>query len=294
MNIVITGASGFIATHLRNELEENNNLICLSTTFDHGGFIKLNSGYDDIELKLADKEVDVIIHLASVIPTNFEQASFHEVFMPNVKMMENLRNLCIEKKVKRFIYMSTYGTIEMVDGKERVRDYYTLSKVMGEYICSMMEYKGIQTASLRLPSPYGVNNKTKSVINLFIDKALKNEDINVYGSGKREQNFIYVKDVVNAIKHSINMDNSVSGVYDIVSEKNTSMLELAEAIKSITNSSSNIVVGKCNDPQENYIPIYNYQKAAKDFGYKPTYSIFDGLKDYIEGCFLKDEDSNNS
>jgi len=122
----------------------------------------------------------------------------------------------------------------------------------------------------------------KSVINIFIERALNNLDINVYGYGKREQNFIYIKDVIQAIEICLNKISKISGIYSIVSEENTSMLELAHIIKRICNSTSKIVVGEVVDLQEKFRPSYDYSRAMKELGYKPNYNIYKGLTEYIE------------
>jgi len=177
--------------------------------------------------------------------------------------------------------MSSFGSME--DYKNyKIKDYYTLSKIYGEHVSSMMEARNIQTASLRIPSPYGPYSNLKSVINIFIENALKNLDINVYGSGKREQNFIYVEDVIKAIELFINTENKISGIYSIVSEKNTSMLDLAQMIKEICESKSKIIAGKYKDAQEGFRPEYEYDRVYRENGYKPDYNIYTGLKKYIK------------
>jgi len=280
MVTLITGSSGFIGQNLIDNLENKYKLIRVSTT-KNDGCIKLSKNFCDIHEKLQNVDVDCIIHLASVIPDNFKVANFNDVFLPNALMFDNLYKFSIENNIQKFIYISSFGS--MIDYKNyKVNDYYTLSKIYGEHVCSMMEFKNIQTASLRIPSPYGPYSNYKSVINIFIERALNNLDINVYGYGKREQNFIYIKDVIQAIEICLNKISKISGIYSIVSEENTSMLELAHIIKRICNSTSKIVVGEVVDLQEKFRPSYDYSRAMKELGYKPNYNIYKGLTEYIE------------
>lgn len=280
MNIVMTGASGFLGKNIRNYFKDRYNIIYLSTS-SGGAYLKVSKNFNDISQKLSDKKVDCIIHLAAVIPQKFCKSDFYNVFLPNAVMMDNLYKFAAEKNIKKFIYMSSFGSMRDY-ANYKIRDYYTLSKIHGEHVSSMMEDRGIETASLRISSPYGPYSNPGSVINIFIKNALKGSDINVYGTGKREQNFIYVYDVANAVELFLNSGSKVSGVYSIVSESNVSMLNLAIMVKDICKSESQINVGKYADGEDDYKPVYDYERAYKDVGFRPQYDIYKGLQKYIE------------
>jgi len=282
MNILITGINGFIGKNIKEKLKDDKrSKYFFGTTSDIEDCVQFQKNYIGIEEKLQNETIECVVHLAAVIPNLFTNVEFDDVFLPNALMLDNLYKFSLKKNIKKFIYMSSFGSME--DYKNyKIKDYYTLSKIYGEHVCSMMEARNIQTASLRIPSPYGPYSNLKSVINIFIENALKNLDINVYGSGKREQNFIYVEDVIKAIELFVNTENKISGVYSIVSEKNTSMLDLAQMIKEICESKSKIIVGKYRDAQEGFRPEYDYDRVYRENGYKPDYNIYTGLKKYIE------------
>ena len=84
-----------------------------------------------------------------------------------------------------------------------IKDFYTLSKITGELFCKMMTERGIAATSLRIPSPYGEYSEQENVLSIFTKKALNDDDIPIFGTGQREQNFIYVGDIINAIKLTI-------------------------------------------------------------------------------------------
>jgi nucleoside-diphosphate-sugar epimerase len=278
MNIFVTGSNGFLGTYFRKNNNMPNCNIIYGSTSDNNFALKFNNLYSDILEKLNNKRIDVIIHFASVIPKSFQSANFKNTYLPNIKMMNNLYSYSVSNKIKKFIYISSFGSMKEPD-KLDIHDFYTMSKIAGEHFCSIMETNGIQTASLRLSAPYGEYSRTKNVINLFIEKAIKNDDIEIFGSGKREQNFIYAQDIVKAIEICVEKD--VSGIYDIVSEHNISMLNLAEIILKLTNSESKIIFNGQPDPQEGYKPKYTYGRAFKKIGFKPQYDIERGLNKYI-------------
>ena len=161
-----------------------------------------------------------------------------------------------------------------------IRDFYTMSKITGEHFCSMMKFNKIYSTSLRISAPYGEYSKNKNVINIFIDRALKNEDLIVYGKGSREQNFTYAGDIINALE--LILKKKINGTYNITSDKSISMIKLAKLIKKITKSKSRVIFNNKNDKQEYYRPKYNSKKAFEAFGYQSKYSLENGLKKYIK------------
>ncbi len=279
MKVLLTGTNGFIGKNVYIKLKSEFDLIPISTTKSSINAITVSNNFENIEEVLSEYEFDSIIHLAAVIPKSFSEANFTDVFLPNALMMDRILKFAVNKKVRTFIYLSGYGSMEDYNNF-KMKDYYTLSKVHGEHICSIMESKGIRAISLRIPSPYGLYSNPNNVINQFVYRALKNETVHVYGSGKREQNFVYINDIVDAIKHFI-INPINSGTYDIVSKENTNMEMLARYIVTITNSNSEIIIGEKPDMQEGFKPKYNNIPTFEKTGFQCKYTIEDGLRDYI-------------
>src|SRR5208337_648541 len=253
MNIFVTGSGGFLGSYFRhfNTLKGHHVIYgSVSNGSDHD-FVRVNDLYSNVGDVLSSADVDAIIHFATVIPKSFDEAGFENVFLPNVTMMGNLYSFAVRKKIAKFIYVSSFGSMKRPEHLD-IRDFYTLSKVAGEHFCSMMEARGIQTASLRISSPYGEYSRAATVMNIFIERALNNEDIHVYGSGNRQQNFIYAGDITSAIE--LCLQKSISGIYSIVSKRNVTMLDLARLIITLTKSGSKTVLGSREDPQEDYVP----------------------------------------
>jgi len=279
MKIAITGSNGFLAQYFCKFTGLNKrDVFFLTTSPPVKGQLLCQSLYSDIDVILNKKNIDTIIHFASVIPVLFSDSDY-DLFSKNNKMMRNLYNFSIKSHLKKFIYSSSFGSMnnpKLLD----IKDYYTMSKITGEYFCSMMEANNIETASLRISAPYGEFSSARTVLNIFTEKAMKNENIEIFGSGKREQNFTYAGDIVRAIE--LALKNKVSGVYSIVAKSNTNMENLANTIIRLTNSSSKIITGKNNDLQEGYSPNYDYEKAKQEFGYSPVYTLERGLERYIK------------
>ena len=154
-----------------------------------------------------------------------------------------------------------------------------MSKVCGEYFISILNSIDVNSVALKVSAPYGEFLKKKNVINTFISNALRNQDLSVFGSGMREQNFIYAEDVCRAV--DLSLESDISGVYEIVSPKNTNMIDLANLVIKLTASSSKIKFCKNIDPQESFRPSYDHLRAETDFGFKTKFSIEEGLEKYI-------------
>jgi len=280
-NILITGANGFIGKYLVKNFKCTGYTVLYGTTsrIRNTNYYNFNNLYSDIDEILKNTSIDIIIHLASIIPISFDKANI-DLFIDNTKMMHNLSEFASKKKVKKFIYLSSFGSMNNVI-KYDIKDYYTLSKIMGEHICSIMESKGIETASLRISSPFGEFNKKNNVLNMFIDSALLDKDINVYGRGEREQNFIYVGNINECIQRCI--EYKVNGIYDLVNKSNINMISLAQVIVKLTNSKSKIVIGGKDDPLENTkLCNFSLDRVKKELHYEETISFEDAIVNYIK------------
>lgn len=289
MNILLTGSSGFIGTYIRKNMDNKSNNILYGSISDIGKeTIKFNKLYSDVGDILVDWKIDCIIHLASVIPDDFNNADYC-LFLENTDMMRNLYDFSIKKGVKKFIYLSSFGSMRFPDILD-IGDYYTMSKIVGEHFCAMMRRQNIQAISFRTSSPYGEYLRRNNVLKTFVGNAVKNQKIKIFGTGSREQNFTYVGDILKGIELVLNR-NDIDGNYEIVGESSISMLHLAKMIIRLTNSKSKITFNGGTDIQEDYRPNYCYAKAFDDFSYAPI-SLEDGLKKYI-AWYTSHENSHN-
>jgi nucleoside-diphosphate-sugar epimerase len=285
---LITGANGFLGQFFYNskKLSNENIIFCSTSTSEFG--VKVASEYSSLESSVAGEEINSIIHLASVIPSDFKLSNY-DLFEKNTRMMENLMSFSLKNNVKRFVYLSSFGSMNRPSSYD-VKDHYTLSKIVGEHYCSMMSSKGISSISLRLSSPFGEFSFRKNVISIFTEQAINQKPINVFGSGQRKQNFIYAEDIVDCVKNCLK--TTTEGVYSLIGSETVSMLSLAHLVKEIAESKSEIVIGNQIDPLEKSTPpFYNETSSVSQLGFVPSYSLEQGLKRYID--WKKNENSNS-
>jgi UDP-glucose 4-epimerase len=280
VKILVTGGSGFIGSYLVERLKDSNfvRVLDLSKGKVNGVEYITGSISSDEIIKKALENIDIVYHLAAQtsVPYSFENPDVDA----ETNILGTIKLLKYCKKIKKFVYVSTssvYGPprTPIVDEKHLTdpTSPYGLSKLCAEKYCELFsKINNFELAIIRLSSPYGLG--ARGVISIFFERAIKNEDLNIYGDGESRRTYIYIDDVVNALTKFI--EKGV-GVFNITHIKDISLNELAEKIIRLTNSKSKIVhlapTGK-----EEIIPPLNIDKAKKELDWSPSISIDEGLK----------------
>ena len=233
---------------------------------------------------LNDKDIDAMIYLSSMIPKSFAEADW-DLFYYNFMMHKQVLDYWKRHKL-HLIYASScsvYGPQSPIPWKEEnvtfPDNYYSTSKLVGEILFYQEYQKGLPLTILRINAPYGVDTRRKTVINIFLERALEGKNLVLFGSGNRQQDFIYVLDVARAFW--ISYLKKKYGIYNIASGKTTTMKELANIIIKLTKSSSKTIYSGEPDPQEGFKVEIDVTKARNELGFLPKYSLEDGLKECI-------------
>lgn len=267
--ILITGSTGFIGQHVIRAMKA-------------AGYIVTGISFDQLDLCQAQKvasffqrkDFDIIIHLAARVPKTDSEAEQRLALQENISSTLNVLEEFRKSKAEKFIYTSGISVIAQRNS------LYVLSKYFGEILCQYYQEKFHKKITiLRISAPYGPGQATNNVIPIFIEKALKNQDIPIFGTGKRSQDFIYIDDVARAFLAAVKSDKS--GIYNVGSGRPTTTLKLAKVIlKSLPESHSKIVFsGK--DPQENYRLKMDISKAKKELQFRPKIMIEEGIGEFL-------------
>lgn len=250
MKILITGGTGFIGSHVSEELSRNHEVTILddlsSGKLNDLHQIKINFVKGDIlDLDLVKKLVkdnDIVIHLA----TSFAHLKSVENPMfdmeNSIRGTLNLLTASLDSDIKKFIYASSsavYGNVDVFPLNEELPTKpltpYAVGKLAGENYCSAFQASyGLSTISLRLFNVYGENeypSKYRGVVINFIDDLLKSKRPTITGNGMETRDYTYVKDVAELFPKLIN--NSETGVFNIATGTETTTLELLSEIQSI-------------------------------------------------------------
>jgi len=269
MKVLITGGAGFIGSHLAERLlargDEVHLLDDLSTgSIENIVLIKshpnLTYHIDTIRNYRLTAELvdtcDIVYHLAAAVGVRLIVESPVSTIETNIRGTDIVLSLAAKKR-KRVVITSTsevYGKRNRVPFSEdddlvmgptnKGRWSYACSKAIDEFLAiAYWKEKRVPTVIARLFNTVGPRQTGRygMVIPNFVQQALTGQDITVYGDGTQTRCFTHVSDVVTALIAIAEHPQAVGEVYNIGSDHEISMLELAERIKHLTESASNIV-----------------------------------------------------
>jgi UDP-glucose 4-epimerase len=285
MNILVTGATGFIGSHLCKELIQKGYTVFglshsgriqnIKSLLNQKEFHLQRGDIRDVNI-LSDiikvNNVKVIFHLAAQLPQGEDLNNPFLCFDINVRGTLNLLNAALNN-VDKFIYASSMSVYSEppnylpVDEKHPVQPstIYGVSKLEGELYCNVYS-KAMNIVVLRYGGAYGKGQSKHKVIPAFISQALNNRPITIYGDGTQTSDFVYVKDVVQGTL--LALEKNKTGVYNLGSGEEMSVRYLAERIINFTDSKSEIVMAD-NDTDRPFRFVLNITKSRKDLGYSP-------------------------
>lgn len=310
--VLIAGGAGFIGSHLtKSLLSENYKVICLDNflTGDRKNIDDLleNPNFKFIESDITKpiesieiSDVNFIFHLASPASPNKKSPRSYinfpvETLLVNSVGTKNLLDLA-KKSGAKFLYASSseiYGNPLVSPQKEEyfgnvnpngIRSVYDEGKRFGEAITMAYFRKyNMDVRIIRIFNTYGpfMQIDDGRVVSNFINQAIKNEKITIYGDGLQTRSFCYIDDMVKGLELSMFSGNTKGQVFNLGNPLEKTIGELAKIIISLTNSESEIVFEDLpeDDPKKRNPDI---EKAQKTFGFKPQVSIEDGLLRTIE------------
>ncbi len=285
MRILITGGAGFIGSHLAEACLERGDEVYiiddLSTgSLDNIGHLREDSRFrnkifvhidtilnQNLMLELTGI-CDMVFHMAAAVGVRYILDNPLKSIKINVEGTEKVLELCARFRKKILVASSSevYGkhlhaplveTDNIIYGpSSKFRWSYAASKLMDEFTAlAYYRNKGLQAVITRLFNTVGPRQTGAygMVIPRFVDQALKNQPLTVYGDGTQTRTFTYVKDVVRALMALMDCPEAAGEVFNVGGTEEISMLDLAKKIIRETGASSTCEL----------IP---YEKAfAKDF-----------------------------
>jgi len=304
MNIVLTGGSGFIGSHLSKELLKNGenklivvdnlltgNLNNIQDLLDHENatFIQ-HDVQDHIEI---DEKVDYVFHLASAAsPVAYTENPVNTLKAGSLGTINTL-GLARKHGAEYFLASTSevYGDPLITPQNEEYwgnvnpngeRSMYDEAKRFAEAATATYARSyDLKTKIIRIFNTYGPNmqlNDGRVVTNLIV-QALNDEDLTIYGDGSQTRSFSYVSDTVAGIIAM--MESNHYEVFNIGNPYEMSVKELAETILKLTNSKSKIIYKPLpnDDPQQRRPDI---SKAKEKLNWEPKVDLESGLNTTIE------------
>lgn len=256
MNFLVTGGAGFIGSHVATAALKNGHSVTIVDDLSSGHITNVpgNARFVENRIQLCDWEeildgIDIVFHAAAFVsaPESFER--LEDCYDTNVRASWRLIKACLASKVKRLIFCSSSAVYREQEAPNSETELpapstpYGLTKLDVEHLLAMarQEY-GFSYAALRYFNVFGprqdVNSEYSAVIPIFIERALENADLIVYGTGAQRRDFVYVTDVANAVLTFAQAD--VCGVFNVGTGTDYSISQTAHTIIRHTASKSRI------------------------------------------------------
>ena len=308
MNVILLGAAGFIGTNIVRALSKDDrhqitvvdrNKLHFQTLEDMN-IPNLRIVQSDLTMD-ADYErlvegQDIVYHLVSTtVPTTSNKAIAEEL-KGNVVLSANLFEACIHQNVKKIVFLSSGGTVYGKESKCPLNaktptnpiTSYGVQKVTIEKLLYLYNYMyGLDYRIIRLTNPYGPYQRPNGVlgaVTTFTYKALKGEEIQVYGDGSVVRDFIYIDDAVRGIMKIVNGTDR-HHTFNLGCGYGTSIKQVLDTVQDALGIEVKVRYTEARkvDVPVNYLDIKRYETA---YGSLNPISLKEGVKK--TAAFMKD------
>ena len=301
MRFLITGAAGFLGAPLANSLIADGHRVVGLDDLSTGDPDRLSPDVHLVRGDINDRpklwsllqDVDCVYHLAArvIVPeSTLYPREYNQVNVGGtVTLMEAMRDV----GVKRVIFISSgtiYGNQRNQPLNERCRPNprspYAVSKLSAEYyIRTIGDLWGIETVCLRVFNAYGPGQPLPPshapVIPYCFRQAVDNGTIVVHGSGIQTRDYVYIDDVVNAMKAASFAEKINRMIINIGSGVETTVMEIIKTVIELTGMKPEVVVNKAHDSGPSRM-CADISLAKRKLGYEPRTSLKEGFNKILE------------
>jgi UDP-glucose 4-epimerase len=306
MRILITGGAGFIGSHLADHYLAIGNEVVLLDNLSTGSRNNLKGA--EVNCQLIDGDIrnselveksDLVLHMAAALGVSTILHNPIESISTNIHGSETVM-LAAAKHKKRIIIASTseiYGKNpkqplnelddRVIGSPQNIRWSYSDAKAIEEATATALnKSQGLKVTTVRFFNTVGPRQTGQygMVVPRFVQSALANEEIQVYGDGNQTRVFCHVNDAIAAVVKLAETDSTISEVYNVGGVGEISINNLAEKIISTTKSASNIR----HIPYDQAYPsgfedmqrrVPDTSKIQSAIGWKPQMSLEDIIQD---------------
>jgi nucleoside-diphosphate-sugar epimerase len=306
MRALVTGAAGFIGSHLSERLLSDGAEVHgvdrlsdyydpalkranLTPLLDHDRFELTEGNVNDLDLAKLLDGADVVYHLAAQPGVRVSWGREFSLYgEDNVLATQRLLEAAKELDLQRFVIASSssiYGDAEHFptseDEKPAPVSPYGVTKLAAEHLCELyFKGFGVPTVRLRYFTIFGPRQRPDMAFNRFINKALDGSPIEVFGDGGQERDFTYVADAVEATV-AAGARGTSGGVYNVAGGNHATVAEVIETLGGLLGSPPAVenlpaVVGDARKTGA------DTSRAREELGYAPQTSLEEGLSNQLE------------
>ena len=296
MNCVVFGGGGFIGSHLSEELLHQRHKVSifdqdmapnLDLLAKEGANIIIGNLLSEHEIRNAIRGVDILFHLiSSTVPKSSNDDPIFDI-ETNLVGTINLLNAARDNGVKKVIFASSGGTVYgkpmEIPIKEShptnpISSYGVIKLAIEKYIYLYQELFGLDYGVLRISNAYGERQRPtgiQGVISTLMLRALKEDEIVIWGDGNVVRDYIHITDIVNAFIKIMNYDGE-SKIYNIGSGIGHSVNEIIKTFEEIFERKLNINF-QPGRPYDVPINILDNSLARLNLNWEPKTDLIDGI-----------------
>jgi UDP-glucose 4-epimerase len=297
MKIIVFGGGGFIGSAIVDRLLLDGHEI---RVFERPRIEPYRSFYQNEKVEWVTGEfmsihdineaitgMDVVLHLISTtLPKNSNDNPIYDV-QSNLIGSIQLLDAMVAQSVKKIVFISSGGTvyghskylpIDEQHPTEPNVSYGITKLAIEKFLLMYQQLHGIKTTILRVANPYGERQRIETAqgaITVFIQRALRNKKIDIWGDGSTTRDYIYIKDVADAFAQALIYDGSIS-VFNIATGIGTSLNEIISILEKILGRK---VLHTYHPPRHFDVPvsILGNTLAKNELGWKPNISLENGI-----------------
>jgi nucleoside-diphosphate-sugar epimerase len=309
--ILVTGAAGFIGSHLCEALLRSNHKVIGVDNFDpfysrqekesnlshskkSSNFLFLEGNAGDTQLlNRIPEKIDIVVHLAAKAGVQPSLKNAPGYIDTNIGVTNALLEWMREKTIPKFVFASSssvYGNNAKIPFEEKDPVNEPISPyAFTKRSCEIMNYTyhslyGFDIINLRFFTVYGERQRPDLAIRKFVHNIYAGKPITVYGDGKTARDYTYYADTVNGVMSAINYVCNHSKVWDIINLGNNNPVSLIDLIDSIASATGidPILVYEEMKPGDVNITYANIEKGKQILDYQPQVSLQTGIRNFVK------------
>lgn len=310
VSVLVTGAAGFIGSHLTEALLAAGEVVVgldnfdpfypravkeanLAAARDHAAFTLVEGDIRDADaLASLPHGVDAVIHLAAlagVRPSIAEPERYADV---NLMGTQRLLRFARERGIRRFVFASSssvYGNSPTVpfsedDPVDHPISPYAATKKAGELLCHAATHlDGISTICLRLFTVYGPRQRPDLAIHKFARLMAEGEPIPMFGDGSTSRDYTYVTDILDGVLRALEWTRGRDGAWEVVNLGESRTVTLADMIRILGEEMGVEPVIRRLPPQPGDVDrtFADVSRARRILGYDPRVEFREGVQGFL-------------
>lgn len=296
MKVVITGATGYIGGHVLKRLSKENEVICIvrnssniSQISNFAHRIVTVTKYEHLYAEMMEIKPDIVVHLAGMFQGEHTKESIENMLDSNIKFASILFDAAQSAGCKKFINTGSYWQNYNKDFYNPVNLYAATKQAFEDIVLYYVKAKKCKAITMQIFDSFGENDGRNKILNL-VARLKDGEELDM-SPGEQKLFFCYIDDIVSAYVQAIQLVSDMGEgeyyKYAIRGEKPHTLKEIVETYLRLANKKVQIRWGgreyrerEIMDPEEigQILP-----------GWKPQYSLEEGLKRYIQNFAINEE-----